>query len=164
MQKSGLIFLIIGSVGIGILIHPLMVFAQLGGNVTVVPPVAVEQTTGEVWVGIVLAIISMAGTIFNTYLANKAKITGEQPNATDAKIAQAIEDISEKFTNSEAKMVDLIDFVYNALPDKAQAIVDKPKIKVQEITKDLGKAEEQTKKIGNLVSSILDVVAAKKQS
>jgi len=159
-QKQNLIFLMIGSIGIGILIHPLLVFAQ--GNVTVVPPVAVEQTTGEVWVGIALAIVSMIGTVFNTYLTNKAKITGQQPNETDAKIAEVVAGISEKFTNSEEKMADLINFVYDALPDKAQAIVDKPKIKVQEITKDVGRAEEQTKKIGNLVGSILDVVAAKK--
>jgi hypothetical protein len=82
-MKIFLIPLMIGAVtgmmAVGMLAN--MVFAQ--GTDT-------AATTSGVYVTVVLAVISLVNSLFSTYLAQKAKMTGQAPNETDLRIKQQL--------------------------------------------------------------------------
>ena len=75
------------------------------------------QSFGETYMALALSIVSIVGNVFNAYLAQKAKLTGQAPNQTDVAIAEQLAGLSERLKNSEAKGAQLIDFLYtNAVP------------------------------------------------
>lgn len=118
-----------------------------------------EASVGETYTAMLLAIFSLAGNIINWYLAEKAKRVGLNPNSTDEKMAQAFLDFSERFKNSEQKVSELTDFVYGALPDKAQAIVNKPTIRMTEVTKDVHDADQKVGHIRSLLEQIMSTAS-----
>ena len=116
-----------------------------------------EASIGQTYTALALAIISMAGTIFAAYLSQKAKATGEAPNATDLRIAQALLSLQEKMKTTAGAQSQLIDFVFNkAVPEKAQEIIEGslPLIKVAEVTKRVGEAESDFKHGEDLLNEI----------
>ncbi len=152
-MKLALLSLITGLAAVGLLTH--VAFAQA--------PVA--QTFGETYMAMALAIVSLIGNVFNAYLAQKAKLTGQAPNETDVKIAAAIAGLAGGLAKNEEKGKQLIDFLYNnAVPKQAQDIVEGslPLIKVQAVTADVKKAEEKFNTAVSLLSSIQGEVQEKK--
>lgn len=112
---------------------------------------------GETYMALALSIVSLAGNVFNAYLSQKAKLTGQAPDQTDVAIAEQLAGLSERLKNSEAKGAQLIDFLYNnAVPKAAQEIVENslPLIKVQAVNDDVRKAEAKV----NEAVSLLDAV------
>lgn len=118
-----------------------------------------EASVGETYTALILAVLSIGGNIINWYLAEKAKRVGLNPNSTDEKMAKAFLDFSERFKNSEQKVSELTDFVYGALPDKAQAIVNKPTIRMAEVTKDVHDADQKVGHIRSLLEQIMSTAS-----
>lgn len=119
-----------------------------------------EASVGETYTALILAILSLGGNIINWYLSEKAKRIGLNPNSTDEKMAQAFLDFSERFKNSEQKVSELTDFVFSSLPDKAQAIVNKPAIRMAEVTKDVHDADQKVGHIRSLLEQIMSTASA----
>lgn len=120
-----------------------------------------EQSFGQTYVALALAVISLITNAFNAYLAQKAKTVGLNPNSTDEKIIRFITDISARFKNSEEKNAQLIDFLYNnAVPDKAKAIVEGslPLIKIRAVTEDVAKADQKVQEGATLIDEITSAV------
>lgn len=118
-----------------------------------------EASVGETYTAMLLAIFSLAGNIINWYLAEKAKRVGLNPNSTDEKMATAFLDFAARFKNSEQKVSELTDFVYSALPDKAQQIVNKPAIRISEVTKDVHDADQKVGHIRSLLEQIMSTAS-----
>ena len=124
-----------------------------------------EASIGQTYTALALAVISMVGTIFAAYLSQKAKATGQAPNETDLRIAQALTNLQDKMKTTSGAQAQLIDFIYNtAVPEKAQAIVEGslPLIKIQEVTKRVGEAEADVKHGEELLNEIQGKVATAK--
>lgn len=119
-----------------------------------------EASVGETYTALLLSVFSLAGNIINWYLSEKAKRVGLNPNSTDERMATAFLDFAERFKNSEQKVSELTDFVYGALPDKAQAIVNKPTIRIAEVTKDVHEADQKVGRIRSLLEEITSTAAA----
>lgn len=153
ISRLGLISGVIGLAAIGLLFHA--VFAQA----------PVTQTFGETYMAMALAIISLIGNVYNGYLAQKAKLTGQAPNETDMKIAALLASVTEKIQTQEQKGAQLIDFLYNnAVPKQAQEIVEGslPLIKVQKVTQDVKDADAKVTQAKNLLGSIQEGIVDKK--
>jgi hypothetical protein len=119
-----------------------------------------EASVGETYTALLLAIFSLVGNIINWYLAEKAKRIGLNPNSTDERMAKAFLDFADRFKNSEQKVSELTDFIYSALPDKAQQIVNKPAIRISEVTKDVHEADQKVGYIRSLLGEIASIASA----
>lgn len=107
-----------------------------------------EASTGETYVAVILAIISMAGTIFAAYLSQKAKATGQAPNETDLRQQQLIVDLQQKLTHSAGAIANLVDFIGTKVaPEQFNQIGEGtlPYIKAKEVVKKIGEAEQDVK-------------------
>jgi hypothetical protein len=122
-------------------------------------------TFGETYMALALSIVSLAGNVFNAYLSQKAKLTGQAPNTTDIKIAQGLADLNQRLVGVEGKAAQTIDFLYNnAVPEKAQAIIEGslPLIKVQAVNNDVRKAETKFNQAVELVKTVEEGAAKTK--
>jgi acylphosphatase len=150
-NKIALLSVITGLAAVGLFTH--IAFAQVE-----------EQTLGQTYMALALSIVSIAGNVFNAYLAQKAKLTGQAPNETDAKIAAALASVNETLKKDQQKYVEFADFLYNnAVPEKAKAIVEGslPLIKVQALNEDVKKAEGKFNQANDLLRAIQGEVEEK---
>jgi hypothetical protein len=153
-MKIFLIPLMIGAVtgmmAVGMLAN--MVFAQ--GTDT-------AATTSGVYVTVVLAVISLVNSLFSTYLAQKAKMTGQAPNETDLRIQQQLVLLQEKVGNASGAIANLVDFVGNKVaPEQFNQIKEGtlPYIKAQEVIKKAGEIQADVKHGEDLLNEIQDKV------
>lgn len=116
-----------------------------------------EASTAEVYIAVILSIISLANTVFPIYLAQKAKMTGQAPNETDLRIQQQLVTLQEKAQNAAGAIANLTDFVGNKVaPEAYQQIAEGslPYIKAKEVTKKVGEVEEDVKQGEQLLKEI----------
>jgi len=133
-----------------------IVFAQDTGVAT-----GNEASTSSVYVTVVLAVVSLVNSIFSTYLAQKAKLTGQAPNETDLRQQKQLVDLQVKLENSASAIANLVDFVGKTVaPDQFNQIKEGtlPYIKAQEVVKKVGEIQADVKHGEELLNEIQDKV------
>lgn len=120
-----------------------------------------EASTSEVYVTVILAVISLVNSIFSTYLAQKAKMTGQAPNETDLRQQQLLLGLQQKLENSAGAIANLTDFIGNTVaPDQFNQIKEGtlPYIKAKEVIKKVGEIQNDVKHGEELLNEIQDKV------
>jgi hypothetical protein len=118
---------------------------------------AEEQTTSGIYVTVVLAVISLVNSLFSTYLAQKAKMTGQAPNETDLRQQQQLVDLQTKLTNSAGAIANLVDFIGTKVaPEQFNQIAEGtlPYIKAKEVVKKVGEIQSDVKHGEDLLNEI----------
>jgi hypothetical protein len=109
---------------------------------------AEDQTTSGIYVTVVLAVISLVNSIFSTYLAQKAKMTGQAPNETDLRQQQQLLALQQKVEGAAGAIANLVDFVGKKVaPEAFNQIAEGtlPYIKAQEVVKKVGEIQSDVK-------------------
>ena len=115
-----------------------------GEPVIVIPEggtIDVYDKSFESYVGLAIAIISLVATYLVKTGANKKYVDG---------LYQA-KDIAEMIKQDRETRREGMQVVYEMLPEKAQEIVDRPKVRLQELDKDVGAAIQKVNSLNNII-------------
>jgi low affinity Fe/Cu permease len=143
------ILVLVAMVGVGITGHSVIVNAQqedpvIANGTVVIPPngtIDVYDKSFESYVGLAIAIISLIATYLVKTNANKKYVDG---------LYQA-KDIAEMIRQDRETRREGMQVVYEMLPEKAQEIVDRPKVRLQELDKDVGAATQKVNSLENII-------------
>lgn len=96
-----------------------------------------EETTGSIYVALIMSVISLMANFLNGYLAQKAKTVGLNPNSTDERVIRYVLDLAERMNAAQSQIAQGITFVAKNAPEEWKNIVDGtlPAIKAKELTK-----------------------------
>ena len=143
--KLSTILVLFAMVGVGITGHNVIAQEKIIANGTVVIPpggtIDVYDKSFESYVGLAIAIISLIATYLVKTNANK-KYVDTMYQAKD--FAEMIR--QDRETRREGMQV-----VYEMLPEKAQEIVDRPKVRLSELDKDVGRATQKVDALNNII-------------
>jgi len=143
--KLSTILVLFAMVGVGITGHNVIAQEKIIANGTVVIPpggtIDVYDKSFESYVGLAIAIISLVATYLVKTNANK-KYVDTMYQAKD--FAEMIR--QDRETRREGMQV-----VYEMLPEKAQEIVDRPKVRLSELDKDVGRATQKVDALNNII-------------
>lgn len=151
--KLSTILVIMAMVGVGLTGHSVIAQQQIpqpgpapvvtNGTVVIEPggTIDVYDKSFESYVGLAIAIISLVATYLVKTNANKKYVDT---------LYQA-KDFAEMLRQDRETRREGMQVVYEMLPEKAQEIVDRPKVKLVELDKDVGKATEKVNQLNQII-------------
>ena len=144
------ILVFVAMIGVGISAHA--VYAQVtvnnetdtGEPIIVIPEggtIDVYDKSFESYIGLAIAIISLIATYLVRTGANKKYVDGLYHAKDFANMLR-----QDRETRRQGMQV-----VYEMLPEKAQEIVDRPRVRLSELDKDVGEATGKVNSLNNII-------------
>ena len=116
----------------------------VANGTVVIPPngtIDVYDKSFESILGLIVAIVSLIATYLVRTGANKKYIDN----------VYQVKDVVEMIRQDRETRREGMQVVYDMFPQKAQEIVDKPLVRVENLTKDIGKAEQKVNALNNVI-------------
>ena len=116
----------------------------VANGTVVIPPngtIDVYDKSFESILGLIVAIVSLIATYLVRTGANKKYIDN----------VYQVKDVVEMIRQDRETRREGMQVVYDMFPQKAQEIVDKPLLRVENLTKDIGKAEQKVNALNNVI-------------
>lgn len=116
----------------------------VANGTVVIPPngtIDVYDKSFESILGLIVAIVSLIATYLVRTNANKKYIDN----------VYQVKDVVEMIRQDRETRREGMQVVYDMFPQKAQEIVDKPLVRVENLTKDIGKAEQKVNALNNVI-------------